>query len=321
MLDQVEISSGGHTQQVRLFALSGAGFTPDFVWVTQADPPRLFASIERGQFTLIEDGWESTRGLLEEHQASAETALLKDLAAQSRHALRGVTVIRNARVFDSENATLGAASDVYVLRGRIAAVRPAGAPTEGADNEIDADGRVLLPGLFDMHAHMDRWSGGLHLAAGITTVRDMGNDNATLQQMLDEIAAGELLSPQIVPAGFLEGESPYSARNGFVVSDLAGAKHAIDWYAEHGYPQLKIYNSFPPALVRETVAYAHAAGMRVSGHVPAFMRAQDVVEQGFDEIQHINQVLLNFFVTPTTDTRTLERFYLPAQTDGGPRFR
>jgi Amidohydrolase family len=66
-------------------------------------------------------------------------------------------------------------------------------------------------------------------------------------------------------------------------------------------------------LVREVVAYAHARGMRVSGHVPVFMRAQDVVEQGFDEIQHINQVLLNFLVTPTTDTRTLARFYLPAE--------
>ena len=173
-------------------------------------------------------------------------------------------------------------------------MRPAGAATSAVDNEIDADGRVLLPGLFDMHGHLDRWSGGLDLAAGVTTVRDLGNDNATLQQMIDEIAAGELLAPQVVPAGFLEGESPYSARLGFVVSDLAGAKRAIDWYAERGYPQLKIYNSFPPALVRETVSYAHAAGMRVSGHVPALMRAQDVVEQGFDEIQHINQLLLNF---------------------------
>ena len=62
-----------------------------------------------------------------------------------------------------------------------------------------------------------------------------------------------------------------------------------------------------------TAAYAHAKGMRVSGHVPAFMRAEEVVEQGYDEIQHINQVLLNFYVTEKTDTRTLERFYLPAE--------
>jgi hypothetical protein len=77
--------------------------------------------------------------------------------------------------------------------------------------------------------------------------------------------------------------------------------------------QVKIYNSFPKELLRETAAYAHSKGLRVSGHVPAFMRARDVVEQGYDEIQHINQVLLNFLVDDTTDTRTLQRFYLPAE--------
>lgn len=141
----------------------------------------------------------------------------------------------------------------------------------------------------------------------------MGNDNATVQQIIDQTAAGELLGPQIIPTGFLEGESPHAARGGFVIKDLDGAKRAVDWYAAHGYPQIKIYNSFPREHVRETVAYAHARGLLVSGHVPVFMRAQEVVELGFDEIQHINQVVLNFFVTPTTDTRTLERFYLPAE--------
>ena len=116
-----------------------------------------------------------------------------------------------------------------------------------------------------------------------------------------------------MPAGFIEGESKMSARNGFVIKNLDEAKKAIDWYAEHGYPQIKIYNSFPKDILRDTAAYAHAKGLRVSGHVPAFMRAQDVVEQGYDEIQHINQVLLNFLVDDKTDTRTLERFYLPAE--------
>jgi hypothetical protein len=124
--------------------------------------------------------------------------------------------------------------------------------------------------------------------------------------------AGTLLSPSVVPAGFIEGESQMSARNGFVIKDLAGAKEAVDWYAGHGYPQVKIYNSFPKELLRDTAAYAHEKGLRVSGHVPAFMRAQDVVEQGYDEIQHINQVMLNFFVDDKTDTRTLQRFYLVA---------
>ncbi len=312
-IDEVEVMHAGKTQKVRLLALTGQGLSPSFIWATTGDKPRMFALVVPGYLLAIEEGYEDTGKVLDAHQKIAEANLLKDMAARLAHPLSGLTVVRNTRVFDSEKAELGAASDVYVLRGKITAVLPAGSASQGVENEIDAAGRVMLPGLFDMHAHMGRWDGGLDLATGVTSVRDMGNDNPTLQQMLDETAAGQLLGPQIVPAGFLEGESKFSARNGFVISTQQQAKDAIDWYAEHGYPQLKIYNSFPHDMVRATVAYAHSRGLRVSGHVPAFMRAQDVVEQGFDEIQHINQVLLNFFVTPTTDTRSLERFRLPAE--------
>src|SRR5690606_24317254 len=200
--------------------------------------------------------------------------------------------------------------------GRIVSVAPAGGEVQ-ADQVIDAGGRVLLPGLFDMHAHVDRWSGGLNIAAGITSVRDMGNDNQTLQQVIAEERAGTLLMPRIVAAGFIEGESAQSARNGFVVATLGQAREAVDWYAEHGYRQIKIYNSFPREHLAATVAHAHAKGLRVSGHIPVFLRARDAVDAGFDEIQHINQLMLNFLVGPDTDTRTLERFYLPAREVAG----
>ena len=311
-LDEVDVTRAGKSQRVQLIAQTGQGLRPSFYWVTTDAKPRLFAYINCCHDT-IEEGFEANTALLEGKQKQAEAKLLKDLAARLMQPMPGLTVIRNARVFDSENAKLGAASDVYVLRGRIAAVLPAGAPMRGVDHEIDAGGRVLLPGLFDMHTHDGRWDGGLQLAAGVTTVRDLGNNNATVQQRIDEIAAGQSLAPQIVPAGLLEGESKYSWRSGFVISTLQQAKDAVDWYAEHGYPQLKIYNSFPRDMVREIVAYAHSRGMRVSGHVPAFMRAQDVVDAGYDEIQHITHVLLNFLVTPDTDTRTTLRYYLPAE--------
>ncbi len=312
-LDEVQVTSSGKSQRVQLVAQSGLGFSPDFYWATTETKPRLFAQIDLGFRDVIEEGFEANSQLLEERQKLAEATLLKEMAARLMKPMPGLTVIRNARLFDSENAKLTPASDVYVLRGYVTAVLPSGAPMRGVDSEIDAGGRVLLPGLFDMHTHNGRWDGALQLAAGVTTVRDMGGDNSTVQQRIDEIAAGQALAPRIVPAGLLEGESPYSWRSGFVISTLPRAKDAVDWYAEHGYPQLKIYNSFPKEILRETVAYAHSRGMRVSGHVPAFLRAQDVVEAGFDEIQHITHVLLNFLVTSETDTRTTVRFSLPAE--------
>lgn len=312
-VDEVELAGADGKRTVQLVAVTGVGFTPAFVWATTGERPRLFAFIFPGWMQLVEEGWQASAAMLEARQKEAEGRALRDLQARLAHPLEGTTLIRNARVFDSVDARLGAASDVLVRDGTIVSVAPAGQSKTAADRVIDANGRVLMPGLFDMHGHVGRWDGGLNIAAGVTTVRDLGNDNATLQQLIAEEKAGSLLSPRIVAAGFLEGESPMSARNGFVVSTLDEAKKAVDWYADNGYVQVKIYNSFPKEILRDTVAYAHQKGLRVSGHVPVWLRAQDVVDAGFDEIQHINQVLLNFLVKPDTDTRTLERFYLPAK--------
>ncbi|ELX11959.1 amidohydrolase family protein [Janthinobacterium sp. HH01] len=314
VLDTLEISSAtGAKQTVQLVAQTGVGLSPAFYWATSGAAPRLFGVIIPGFANMLEEGWQGAAPALAARQKQAESKMLESLAARLQHPLTGVTLVRNARVFDSDKATVGAPSDIYVLRGRITAVLPAGAPSRGADNTIDAGGRIVLPGLFDMHGHVDRWSGALNMSTGVTSVRDMGNDNKQLQAMLDETAAGKLLAPQVVPAGFLEGESPFSANNGFVIKDLQGAKDAVDWYAQRGYPQLKIYNSFPKAILKDTVAYAHSRGMRVSGHIPAGLRAQEALDAGYDEIQHINQVLLNFLVKPDTETRNLNRFLLPAE--------
>ena len=311
------VGEGTRARDVQLVALTGIGLTPTFAWTTTDAAPRLFAFIYPGYVQLVEEGYEADAAALETRQKAAEAEVLVALQQRLAHRVEGTTLIRNARLFDSEAGTLGAAGDVLVRGGRIVSISNAGGEWAAADQVIDAGGRTLLPGLFDSHAHIDRWSGGLHLAAGVTTVRDMGNDNATLQQLMADEKAGTLMSPRVVAAGFIEGESGFSARNGFVIKTLDEAKEAIDWYAANGYPQVKIYNSFPKELLRETAAYAHEKGLRVSGHVPAFMRARDVVEQGYDEIQHINQLLLNFFVDDTTDTRNLTRFYLVADRTAG----
>jgi hypothetical protein len=317
-LDEVQVSSAdGKSQTVQLIAQTGLGLNPQFYWATTGEKPYLFAVVVPGTFIASLDGWQGNGKLLAERQKQAESRMLNELAEKLQHPLEGLTVVKNARVFDSEKATVGKPSDIYLLRGRITAVLPAGSPVRGAVNEIDAGNRIVLPGLFDMHSHITRWEGALHVAAGVTSVRDMGNNNQTMQVLLDDVAAGRQLMPQITPCGFLEGRSAFSSSNGILIESLDEAKRAVDWYAQRGYPQLKIYNSFPKQILRKTVAYAHSRGMRVSGHVPAFMRASEVVEQGFDEIQHINQVMLNFLVTPETETRTIERFRLPADKVAG----
>jgi hypothetical protein len=144
----------------------------------------------------------------------------------------------------------------------------------------------------------------LNLMAGITTVRDMGNDNAVLDKLVVRMESGEIGGPHVVRSGFIEGESPFSAKAGILVDSQQQAIDAVGWYAARGYWQIKIYNSMNPAWVPAMTKEAHLLGMRVAGHVPAFATADQMIEAGYDEITHINQFILGWVIGPTEDTRT-----------------
>jgi Amidohydrolase family len=311
-LGDTQLTNGTETRALSLYALRGADLEPQYIWMT-ADGQRAFALIFPGYAQFIVKGWESQGAALEKQQVQAENAYQSEIAKRDRHELPQPILIKNARVFDSERAVLGPLQDVYVNHGRIGTVYEAGSLSQTPGTVFDARGRTLMPGLIDMHVHIAPSDFLVNLAVGITTVRDMGNDNAILAQDIARLDRHESIGPHVVPAGFIEGQSPFHASNGILVDSLDAAKRAVDFYAQRAYPQIKIYNSFKPEWVKETAAYAHKRGLRVSGHIPAFMKAEDAVKDGYDEIQHINQVLLNFYVKPDTDTRTLARFTLIAE--------
>lgn len=317
-LATTDVSNGTSSMKVGLYAVSGDDLTPSYLWLREDATRGLFAFVYPGYMHVIESGWEAAGAELETLQKAAEDARDRALAARLTHRPEGPVLIRNARVFDAEKAALGRElRDVWVHEGRISAIVAPGALGASAPTVFDAAGRSLLPGLYDMHAHEGSPGTMLQIAAGVTTARDLSNDNSELARLRARIAAGEVVGPHIVANGFIEGRSPYSARGGFVVDSVEKAKEAVDWYAARGFRQLKLYNSFKPEWVGPVTEYAHARGLRVGGHVPAFMRAEEAVRAGYDELHHINQVVLNFLVKPTDDTRTLARFYLVTEGAAG----
>lgn len=307
---QLAVESADGTREVTLVVMTGLGLRPAWVWLESTAPHRLFAQVSAGGAHVIARGFERQSPALERVQLEAEAARLRGIAAVARRALPDPVLIRDVRPFDAETTSLGPPSDVYLHRGRIAALYPAGSAPGNAATVIEGGGRALLPGLFDMHTHESGWNAALQVAGGVTTSRDMGNENPLLEKLTAEIERGEVVGPRIVPTGYIEGESPYSSRGGFVVGSVEEAKSAIDWYAQRGYRQIKLYNSIRPDWVAPVAAYAHERGLRVGGHVPAFSRSARVVREGYDELQHINQVMLNFVSDPDTDSRTLARFTL-----------
>jgi imidazolonepropionase-like amidohydrolase len=309
------VTKGSDKKLVTLYSVTGFGFEPSYFWMWKAATPSvagtvgLFGVVSPG-FSVIEAGWEANADLLLKAQITADDIALKKLAETLVKKPAGVTVFRNVRWFDAEVAAMRGPSDVYVNRGKIAAIYPANAPIRDNATVIDGSNQTLLPGLWDMHGHIGRWDAILHMAGGVTGVRDMGNINDALNDLKTKVDQGVIIGPNIVPTGFIEGDSQFAAKLGIVVKDIDAAKRAVDWYAQKGYRQIKLYNSMRPDWIAPLAAYAKERGIRVSGHIPAFMRAEEAVRAGFDEVQHINQLMLNFLVKKEDDTRTLLRFYL-----------
>ena len=117
VLDRVVVMSGGRSLSLQLVAHTGQGFEPSYLWLTTGASPRHVASLEPGSSSLIEEGWEGVLPQLTARQLRAEDTLLRRRAAAWLKPLPGLTVVRNARVFDSLQARLGPASDVYLFGG------------------------------------------------------------------------------------------------------------------------------------------------------------------------------------------------------------
>ena len=298
---------GGAVMRVTEYGITGIGLEPVTVWLD--DRMQLFGT-PGPWFALMREGWESANDELYQLQRKAEQERFHHLAQElTRHPEHAVA-IEHVRIYDAEHAVMIDDQTVVVKGERISAVGPAGRVDVPQDAElIDGHGKTLLPGLFDMHVHLEGGVDGiLHIASGVTSVRDMGNSIDLLTQLDEEWRNGTGIGPRISKAGLIDSPGPYQAPTGLLAATQAEANAAVNRYADLGYVQTKLYSSFDPKLVPEVIWLSHARGMRVSGHIPSGMTARQFVEEGADEIQHINFIMLNFLADKVPDTRSTERF-------------
>jgi imidazolonepropionase-like amidohydrolase len=302
------IRAGGRTRRVTLYAVTGLDFSPSYLWLD--DRRELFAIGGVWQ-AVVREGWETSVPTLVATQQEAEQRRAREQAVRLSHRPRGPVVFHDANVFDARAAKMLFHQDVTIEGNRIRSVAATGAPPAGAE-VIDARGKTLVPGFWDMHAHVGGNDGLLNLAAGVTTVRDLANDIDDLLARKKRIEKGTEVGTRIVTAGFMDGPGPYQGPTKVLVSTAEQGRAWVDKYASLGYVQIKLYSSIEPQLVRPIVEEAHKKGLRVSGHVPANLTAAECVELGYDEIQHVNFLLLNF-MPDVKETRTPARFLEPAR--------
>src|SRR6266480_4954885 len=303
-----KLSIKGTTGKAELtqYRIIGLLFTPQTIWLDHNGDTAANVS---SWFSVIPAPFEGAIPQLLEAQQAADNVWSDHLAHQVAHVPKGDLVIRNTRLFDPRDLNVTPGMSVLVRGDRIIRVAPDADLKASADAEvIDAHGRFLMPGLWDNHQHFGDIDGPLDLANGVTSARDMANDTDTFLQRVARFDNGSELGPRVLKAGIIDGTGEFAGPTKMRVDTGEQAIQDVDWYAEHGYAQIKIYSSIKPELVPIIADHAHSRGLRVSGHVPAFMSARQFVEGGADEIQHLNFIVLNFLFPEVKETRNRDRF-------------
>ncbi len=155
---------------------------------------------------------------------------------------------------------------------------------------IHAEGKTILPGLWDMHAHFEQaeW-GPAYLAAGVTTVRDCGNEYDYINAIKEAIDSHKGIGPLILKAGIIDGAGPRGL--GIVRADTKeAAVSVVNMYKNKGFAQIKIYSSVKPEIVKAICDQAHRLNLTVTGHIPQNMTTQAGIDSGMDMINHIQYV-------------------------------
>ncbi len=307
----LEVTVGGGKRTVRQIAVAGMGFAPELLWIDEQG--ELFASVSTW-ISLIASGAEPLIPELlaadQRWRTERDAKLAVELTQKPPAAGLAIT---NARLFDSEKKTMRGGATVVVVGDKITAVGGRGTKIPAGAQIIDAQGKVLIPGLWDMHVHLGNGDGILHLAMGVTMVRDLGNDAPSLDARVARFDAATEVGPRTLRAGLIDGPGEFAAPTGALAGSFEEGRAHVERFANAGYQQIKLYSSLDPSLVPLLAKEARARGMRVSGHIPQGLIAQQAVELGFDEIQHANMLFLNFLLKPGDDTRGPARFVLVAE--------
>src|SRR5262249_18178003 len=280
----------GRQVPLRKLSIRGLIWGMETLWVDEHD--RLIAMIgidgEMDHFEAIADGYEDRLAAFITGAARNGMARLAQVAAGFSKDGAAVTAIVGGRLIDGTGKPPSENSVVLLAEGKIAAAGPAdGTPVPEGAQVIDAHGKSVLPGLWEMHAHFEQveW-GPIYLAAGVTTARDVGNEREFIMAVRDAIASGQGIGPRLVMAGVVDGAGTMSF--GIIQADTpAQARERVQKYKESGFQQIKVYSSVKPDVLKAITAEAHRLGMTVTGHIPIGMNAIEGIQSGMDQINHV----------------------------------
>jgi imidazolonepropionase-like amidohydrolase len=283
------VRAGGRAIRLRRYSVDGVVWGRETVWLDDAD--RFAAIVTRVHILPLEGVRDDLKEALPALQQAAVRDRMADLAAWRKRTVpvaEGHYAITGARLIDGAGGAPIDNGVMVVNAGRIMAIGPRGsvAIPRGV-RTIDARGTTIIPGLWDMHGHTSQieWAPA-YLAAGVTTVRDMGAEMPFITAFRDSLANGQGLGPRLLLAGLVDG--PGEGGFGATIAATPDEGRAIvDRYHAARFEQMKLYSLLQPDVVSAITSRAHELGMTVTGHVPTVLGTGRAVEAGMDHIAHM----------------------------------
>lgn len=289
------VTVGGKPIQLDRYSVSGVIWGRETLWFDASQ--KLIAAIlvdaEQDRFEMVRDGYESALQFFVKQAAQDSLETLRSLSSGIAPLRQGTFAITGGKLIDVAKQTTIDDAVVVIEGDRIVAAGPrAQVKIPKGAGLVDARGKTLLPGLWEMHAHYVQVElGPAYLAAGVTMARDCGNDPDFIVPVRDALNSGRGVGPRLLLAGYIDGEGE-SGLGVMRAKTADEARTIVNRYHDQGFEQIKIYGNatLSPEVVAAITAEAHRLGMTVTGHVPRGMNAIQAIEAGYDQINHLGFV-------------------------------
>ncbi len=204
---------------------------------------------------------------------------------------KGMIALEGATLIDGSGGPPVRDALILVRNGHIesvARVNELSIP-RGAER-ISLVGKWIIPGLIDAHAHVERWALQRYIAWGVTTVRDLGNDNDTAFVLKADLNTGSVLGPRMFTAGAMIDGVPATYPTATAVATGDEARKAVDQRAVAGADYLKIYTKITPELLRPLLDEAAVLRFRVAAHLGK-IDALTAARAGIISLEHMSGVV------------------------------
>ncbi len=201
--------------------------------------------------------------------------------------------LTHVAVIDVAGAVLKPDMTVVITGDHISAIGDSSKTSVPAEAKVvDATGKFLIPGLWDMHVHWyAKNTFTLFTANGVTGVRQMFG-NSDLLRWRDEIAKGSMLGPRMVVASrIIDGPEPIWP-NSISVRNEAEGREAVRKVKQWGADFVKVYALLPRDAYFGIADEAKQQSITFVGHVPTSVSPGEASDAGQKSIEHLTGILI-----------------------------